>query len=140
MDVAMREDQSNRPMPRIVVSESDHERLTGLATAALNRVPETAQELLAEMERAEIVSAPSVPANVVRMGSRVTFLPTDGRKRRITLVFPAEEDITKSRVSIMTPIGAALIGLTQGQSIQWTARDGRRHELTVLTVEKPPAP
>jgi regulator of nucleoside diphosphate kinase len=140
MDVAMREDQSNRPMPRIVVSESDHERLTGLATAALNRVPETAQELLAEMERAEIVSAPSVPANVVRMGSRVTFLPTDGRKRRITLVFPAEEDITKSRVSIMTPIGAALIGLTEGQSIQWTARDGRRHELTVLTVEKPPAP
>jgi regulator of nucleoside diphosphate kinase len=139
MDVAMREDQSNRPMPRIVVSESDHERLTGLATAALNRVPETAQELLAEMERAEIVSAPSVPANVVRMGSRVTFLPTDGRKRRITLVFPAEEDITKSRVSIMTPIGAALIGLTEGQSIQWTARDGRRHELTVLTVEKPPA-
>ena len=127
-------------MPRIVVSESDHERLTGLATAALNRVPETAQELLAEMERAEIVSAPSVPANVVRMGSRVTFLPTDGRKRRITLVFPAEEDITKSRVSIMTPIGAALIGLTEGQSIQWTARDGRRHELTVLTVEKPPAP
>jgi regulator of nucleoside diphosphate kinase len=140
MDVAMREDQSNRPMPRIVVSESDHERLTGLATAALNRVPETAQELLAEMERAEIVSAPSVPANVVRMGSRVTFLPADGRKRRITLVFPAEEDITKSRVSIMTPIGAALIGLTEGQSIQWTARDGRRHELTVLTVEKPPAP
>jgi regulator of nucleoside diphosphate kinase len=140
MDVAMREDQSNRPMPRIVVSESDHERLTGLATAALNRLPETAQELLAEMERAEIVSAPSVPANVVRMGSRVTFLPADGRKRRITLVFPAEEDITKSRVSIMTPIGAALIGLTEGQSIQWTARDGRRHELTVLTVEKPPAP
>ncbi|HTE35951.1 MAG TPA: nucleoside diphosphate kinase regulator [Reyranella sp.] len=136
----MREDQSNRPMPRIVVSESDHERLTGLATAALNRLPETAQELLAEMERAEIVSAPSVPANVVRMGSRVTFLPADGRKRRITLVFPAEEDITKSRVSIMTPIGAALIGLTEGQSIQWTARDGRRHELTVLTVEKPPAP
>jgi regulator of nucleoside diphosphate kinase len=140
MDVAMREDQSNRPMPRIVVSESDHERLTGLATAALNRLPETAQELLAEMERAEIVSAPSVPENVVRMGSRVTFRPADGRKRRVTLVFPAEEDITKSRVSIMTPIGAALIGLTEGQSIQWTARDGRRHELTVLAVEKPPAP
>jgi regulator of nucleoside diphosphate kinase len=40
----------------------------------------------------------------------------------------------------MTPIGAALIGLTEGQSIQWTARDWRRHELTVLAVEKPPAP
>jgi regulator of nucleoside diphosphate kinase len=138
MDVAMREDQSNRPMPRIVVSESDHERLTGLATAALSRLPETARELLAEMERAEIVGAPAVPANVVRMGSTVTFQPDSGRKRRVTLVFPAEEDITKSRVSVMTPIGAALIGLAEGQSIQWSARDGRRHELTVLVVDRLP--
>ena len=38
----------------------------------------------------------------------------------------------------MTPIGAALIGLTEGQSIQWSARDGRRHELTVLVVDRPP--
>lgn len=148
----MREDQMNHPMPkspmpkpmpkpmsRIVVSESDHERLTGLATAALNRLPETAQDLLAEMERAEVVGAPAVPANVVGMGSTVTFQPEGGRKRRVTLVFPAEEDIAKSRVSILTPIGAALIGLSEGQSIEWSARDGRRHELTVLAVERPPA-
>lgn len=134
----MREDQSNRPMPRIVVSESDHERLTGLATAALGRLPETAQELLAEMERAEVVIAPAVPANVVQMGSTITFRSNDGRKRRVKLVFPAEEDIAQSRVSVMTPIGAALIGLSEGQSILWSARDGRRHELTVLAVEQPP--
>jgi regulator of nucleoside diphosphate kinase len=40
----------------------------------------------------------------------------------------------------MTPIGTALIGLSEGQSIQWSARDGRRHELTVLAVDRPPAP
>jgi regulator of nucleoside diphosphate kinase len=140
MDVAMREDQSNHPMPRIVVSEGDYERLTSLATAALSRLPEIAQELLDEMERAEVVVAPSVPADVVQMGSRVTFRPDDGRKRRVTLVFPAEEDIAKSKVSVMTPIGTALIGLSEGQSIQWSARDGRRHELTVLAVDRPPAP
>jgi len=135
----MREDRPNRLMPRIVVSESDHERLTGLATAALSRLPETAQELLAEMERAEIVGAPAVPTNVVQMGSTVTFRSDDGHKRRVTLVFPVEEDIAKSRVSVMTPIGAALIGLSEGQSIEWSARDGRRHELTVLAVKKRPA-
>jgi len=136
----MREDQTNRPLPPIVVSESDHERLTGLATAALERLPETAGELLAEMERAEVVGAPAVPANVVRMGSAVTFQPDGGAKRRITLVYPAEENIALSKVSIMTPIGAALIGLAEGQAIQWTARDGRRHALTVLKVERPAAP
>jgi regulator of nucleoside diphosphate kinase len=134
----MREDRPNRSMPKIVVSESDHERLTGLATAALSRQPEVAEELLAEMERADIVGARSVPANVVQMGSTVTFRSDDGRERRIMLVFPAEEDIAKSRISVMTPIGAALIGLSKGQSIQWSARDGRRHELTVLSVDRPP--
>ena len=136
----MREDQTNRPMPRIVVSESDHDRLTDLATAALDRLPETAQELLDEMERAEVVGAPAVPANVVRMGSTVTFQPDGGRKRRVTLVFPAAEDIAESRISVLTPIGTALIGLSEGQSIEWSARDGRRHQLTVLAVERLPAP
>jgi regulator of nucleoside diphosphate kinase len=136
----MREDQANRPMPRIVVSESDHDRLTDLATAALDRLPETAQELLDEMERAEVVGAPAVPANVVGMGSTVTFQPDGGRKRRVTLVFPAAADIAESRISVLTPIGTALIGLSEGQSIDWSARDGRRHQLTVLAVERPPAP
>ena len=133
-------DQTNRPMPRIVVSESDHDRLTDLATAALDRLPETAQELLDEMERAEVVGAPAVPANVVGMGSTVTFQPDGGRKRRVTLVFPAAADIAESRISVLTPIGTALIGLSEGQSIDWSARDGRRHQLTVLAVERPPAP
>jgi regulator of nucleoside diphosphate kinase len=139
MDIVMREDHTNRP-PRIVVSKSDHDRLTDLATAALGRLPETAQELLDEMARAEVVGAPSVPANVVGMGSTVTFQSEDGRKRRITLVFPVAEDIAESRVSVLTPIGTALIGLSEGQSIEWSARDGRRHQLTVLAVERPPAP
>lgn len=135
----MRQDHTNRP-PRIVVSKADHDRLTDLATASLDRVPETAQELLDEMERAEVVGAPAVPANVVGMGSTVTFQSDGGRKRRVTLVFPIAEDIAESRVSVLTPIGTALIGLSEGQSIEWSARDGRRHQLTVLAVERPPAP
>ena len=70
----------NRSVPNIVVSNADYERLTDLATASLERLPEVAKELLAEMDRAKIVSDGSVPANVVRMGSTVTFRSDDGRR------------------------------------------------------------
>ena len=71
------------------------------------------------------------------MGSIVEFRNGAGEHRRIELVFPGEADITKGRISILTPIGAALIGLSVGQSIGLTARDGRPQELTVLKVEQP---
>jgi regulator of nucleoside diphosphate kinase len=127
----------SRSVPQIIVSDVDYERLTSLATAALERLPEVAEELLAEMDRAKIVEPALVPADVVRMGSTVTFRSDDGHKRRMTLVYPIDEDLTTHKISVMTPVGAALIGLGEDQSISWTARDGRRHELTVLKVENP---
>ncbi|MBI3199195.1 MAG: nucleoside diphosphate kinase regulator [Rhodospirillales bacterium] len=124
----------NRSVPNIIVSNADYERLTDLATASLERLPEVAEELLSEMDRAKIVRDGSVPAGVVRMGSTVTFRSDDGRERTETLVYPVDEDSDAHRISVMTPVGAALIGLAEGQSISWTARDGRRHELTVVKV------
>lgn len=124
----------NRPVPNLVVSNADYERLTDLATASLERLPEVATELLDEMDRARVVSDGSVPANVVRMGSTVTFRSDDGRELTETLVYPVDEDCDAHKISVMTPVGAALIGLAEGQSISWTARDGRRHQLTVVKV------
>jgi regulator of nucleoside diphosphate kinase len=125
--------------PRIIVSDMDCERLTALATAVRDRFPEVADELQAEMDRAQVMPALSVPADVVRMGSTVEFRSDKAQQRRVTLVFPAEADIAQNRISILTPIGAALIGLSTGQSITWLARDGREHELTVMGVEQPAA-
>ena len=125
------------PMPAIIVSVTDHHRLLGLAEAAEDRIPDVASVLQSEMERAQVVAADEVPDNVVRMGSIVEF-SSDAGQRRVTLVYPVEADIAEGRISILTPIGAALIGLSQGQSIAWTARDGRRHRLTVLEVRQPP--
>jgi regulator of nucleoside diphosphate kinase len=122
------------PKPKIIVSDSDYTKLTGLASAAQERLPEVAEELLSEMERADVVAADAVPPNVIQMGSAVRFRSDGNQERQVTLVFPAEADIDKGKVSIMTPIGTALIGLSPGQSISWTARDGRRHELTVIEV------
>jgi regulator of nucleoside diphosphate kinase len=123
--------------PAIVVSDFDHARLTGLASGALDRFPEIAEELQSEMDRAQVVRAGAMPADVVQMGSTVEFRSDNGQQRRVTLVFPRDADISANRISILTPIGTALIGLSTGQSIQWTGRDGREHELTVLRVEQP---
>jgi regulator of nucleoside diphosphate kinase len=130
----MREDANDRWTPAIIVSDIDQERLSGLATAALERVPEVAEELLSEMERASVVAARSVPPNVVRMGSTVEFQSDDGQHRCVTLVFPGEADISQGKISVLTPVGAALIGLSEGQSIMSMTRDGRERELTVLSV------
>jgi regulator of nucleoside diphosphate kinase len=121
--------------PEIIVGVVDFTRLRGLAHAALARTPELAEDLIAEMERATILDEAQMPNTVVRMGSEVEFESDDGRqRRRVTLVFPAEADITQGKISVLTPIGTALIGLSQGQSIKWITRDGREQELTVLVV------
>ena len=131
----MRDVVRTRSVPQIIVSNADYERLTDLATASLERLPEVANELLSEMDRAKVVQDGSVPDNVVRMGSTVTFKSDDGNTRTLKLVYPADESLDDHRISIMTPVGAALIGLSEGQSISWTARDGKHHRLTVTKVK-----
>ena len=123
--------------PRIFVTRTDYQRLTNLAAAVRERLPEVADELQIELARASIADADSISPDVVRMGSIVVFYCDSGPERRVELVFPVDADIAKGKVSILTPIGAALIGLSAGQSIVWRARDGRSHELTVVAVAQP---
>lgn len=118
----------------LIVSTAEYERLTDLANASMERLPDVAQELLDELERAQIVDDKAVPKDVVRMGSTVTFKSDDGNTRTLKLVYPADESLDQHRISVMTPVGAALIGLGTGQSISWTARDGKHHRLTVTKV------
>lgn len=121
--------------PDIIVSDADQHRLTVLATSALDRIPEVAEELLNEMERARVVPANAMPATAVQMDSTVVYRADDGRERRVQLVFPGQADIDAGKISILTPIGTALIGLSEGQAITWLARDGHRRSMTVLRVE-----
>jgi regulator of nucleoside diphosphate kinase len=124
----------NRKKPNIVVSDVDYERLMGLANSVPEQHEEIADELMAELDRAKVVPAKRLPQNVVHMGSVVEFRSNDGHERRVTLVYPGEADIAQGKISILTPIGTELIGLAPGQSISWTARDGRAHELNVVSV------
>lgn len=124
--------------PAITTTRSDHERLSRLAESYLARNPQVAEELLAELDRARVVGDGRIAADVVRMGSTLRFTSDLGEDRQVTLVFPGEADIAEGKVSVLTPIGAALIGLSAGQSIDWTARDGRVHRLTVESVGASP--
>ena len=89
----------------------------------------------AELARARLASDDALPANTVQMGSTVTY-EADGRSRQVTLVYPANANIDAGCISVATPIGTALLGLSEGQSIEWTARDGRRQQLTIVAVSQ----
>ena len=123
----------------IVIRAADEERLAALATSLLDSKPELAEELLAELARARLADGAALPPDTVQMGSTLTY-EADGRRRRVTLVYPTEADIDAGRISVLTPIGTALLGLAEGQSIEWTARDGRRQRLTVVAVERDASP
>ena len=122
--------------PPLTVARSDHGELTRLALAGTGYSSDDAEDLLHELERAKIVPDKNVPADVVRMGSRVRFR-TGRDERQVTLTWPAEADIASRRISVLTPVGTALIGLRAGQSISFRTRDGRPQMLTVLEVLPP---
>lgn len=124
--------------PDIVVGHQDHDRLAALADAALDTLPQLAETLLAELTRARLVADERMPRTVVRMGSLVEYEAADGR-RKVELVYPEDADISAGRISVLTPIGTALLGLSAGQSIGWLTRDGRDQRLTVVAVIPPPA-
>jgi len=121
--------------PRIVLGEDDHRKLIALALAGSGHSSDAADDLLNEIERARVVPTPKLGAGIVRMGSRVTYRPDNGAERTVQLVYPVDADIVQGKISVLTPVGTALIGLTVGQSITWEARDGNKHVLTVLAVE-----
>lgn len=129
-----------RGNPPILISADDYSRLASLAKATLARYPaDDAQLLLDELHRGDVLPPHSIPERVVGMNSFVEFRDeTTGNTRVLQLVFPYQADIRRGRLSVLSQIGAALIGLAQGQSITWETRDGRERRITVLRVSRKP--
>ncbi|WP_119461340.1 nucleoside diphosphate kinase regulator [Rhodospirillaceae bacterium SYSU D60014] len=121
--------------PPIVVTRNDHERLSELTSAALRQMPHVGEFLADELDRAQVVDADKIAPTVVTMHSRVEFKDdATGERRTITLVYPGEQDIAEGKVSILTPIGAALLGLSEGQSIERETPKGEWKSLTVVKL------
>jgi regulator of nucleoside diphosphate kinase len=128
---------TNDSLPHILISTAEEKRLTAIATAASQRVPEVSAALLSELERADVWPETAMPADVVRISSIIEFEVDDGRRLKVTLVLPENADINAGRISVLTPVGAALIGLSPGQSMAWSGNDGKKRVLTVLAVSRP---
>ncbi|WEJ99985.1 MAG: nucleoside diphosphate kinase regulator [Candidatus Sphingomonas phytovorans] len=126
--------------PPIHVIDSEYDAIAALALQARHRQPEVAGLLLAELDRAEVHTARELPARIVSMHSVVTFLDRGSdASRTVELVYPQEADIDAGKVSILTPVGAGLIGLAQGDSILWPDRDGHERWLEIVDVRAPGA-
>jgi len=122
-------------LPNLAISVRDADRLRNLAEAAADRYPETAEFLAREVERAEIRAADQSMRGIVAMQSEVTFRDDiSDQSRTVTLVYPEEADVAAGRISILTPIGAALIGMSVGTSIEFQTPAGGWRSLTITKV------
>lgn len=122
-------------LPSITLTRNVYDRLSALSAAVADHQPDVAEYLERELDRACVVADDALPAATVTVGSRVSFLNCETNERHSsTLVWPSEEDSTRHRLSVMTPVGAALVGLNAGQSIAWQSRTGAWRYLRVEEV------
>ncbi len=120
--------------PPILITEQDSTRICDAVSNAPFVHEAALGALERELSRAHIVSARSVPADVVTMRSRVRFADDAGEQREVTLVYPSEAEADDSCVSVLSPIGSALLGLRAGQAIEWAFPEGVTKRLRVLAV------
>jgi regulator of nucleoside diphosphate kinase len=126
---------SGRNLPKILIPASDYDRLADAADAAGNIAPQVADYLARELGRAQVVPDHDFDPAAARVGSRVTYSDDQsGERRTVTLAWPQDADFDRHRISVLTSIGAALLGLRAGQSIDWAAPLGGARTLTVAAV------
>ena len=132
--------QTVKARPKIYVTTHDYERLSALADSyKARRGGPLVDFLIDELDRAELIPAPEVAPKVVTMNSRVRIMdPDTGEARTVTLVYPGEEDSLRGRVSVLTPLGTALLGLPEGARMEWRTLDGRSKSIAVLEVQYQP--
>ena len=120
----------------LLASESD--MVANLALQIEHRSPVVTAMLLEEIERAELHDPQTLPETAVTIGSNVDFVDEKtSQLRKVQLVLPADANIAHGRISILTPMGAALYGLTAGQTIDWPDLEGRERRIRIVRVRQP---
>ena len=114
----------------IYITELDYNRLSGLIDRTRERNGtdrEYLNKLEAELDRAEIVDPKDMPADVVTMRSKVRLQDlVSGESNTYSLVFPTEADFAEGKISVLAPIGTAILGYRQGDTIEWPVPSGLR--------------
>lgn len=130
---------NDKSLPRrspIRIPRADHERLLALVERSLSgRDAALAEQLESEIERADVVD--ERPSGVVTMEDRVTYEDeSSGARREVSLAWPGSADPSAGRISVLTPIGVALLGLPLGGHFDQRLPDGRLARLRILAVER----
>lgn len=117
---------------QLVLSRTDYEKIASLLPLAKQEVANLLEE---EMSRAEVIDDIEMPEDVVAMNTEVQFVDAEsGRKSVLTITYPHEARIEEGKISILTSMGAALIGLKVGQEIRWSFPNGQDKTLKVISV------
>jgi regulator of nucleoside diphosphate kinase len=116
----------------ILITERDYLRIRYI----LGRLDlEDYENLEIEIERAKVIAEQDVPSDLVRMNTTVTFIALqDEKKSTLTLVYPEDANIAEGKISILAPLGSALIGLRVNQEINWMFPDGKTKTIKILEV------
>lgn len=119
----------------VLLGQRDLARLDALVRRSAST---DSSQLFEELDAANVVEDHLLPDDVVRMNTRITFVDLDTRvESTIELVYPHESQGSPNRVSILAPVGAALIGLRVGETIDWPLPNGRQRRLQVVAVSAP---
>ena len=121
--------------PQIVLTSQDLDRLeTLLESLPANAFPGSG-DLRAELDRAEIVEPEQIPPTVVTMNSTVRFsINSSGEDFCLTLVYPKDVDGTGEKISILAPVGSALLGLSTGDEIEWPRPGGGTIKVRIVEI------
>lgn len=120
---------------KIYITKADLERLKGTVNDLFKVAPdekEHLRDLNGELDRAVIVTDDDLPRDVITMHSKVTLLMDGTEKETVTLVYPSEIDLEENKISVVSPIGTAILGYREGDVIQWEVPTGA----TEIIVDK----
>ena len=123
----------------IVVTETDARRIRGLLAARVaSELDQVHLEgLRVELERALVLEPESVPRDVITMNSRVLVHDlTSGERRELVLVLPVDADVAAQRISVLAPLGTALLGYREGDEVEWRMPGGLRRLRVVRVTQE----
>lgn len=125
-------------LPKIHLDKTLVGRLEALAASVMRRSPEVGERLIDEIARAKLVAPNKMRDDVITIGSVVTYRDLDmAREHTVSVVYPENANIEEGRISVLTPVGVALLGLSPGATISWVTRDDETRQLEVLEVRPP---
>ncbi len=125
--------------PRVIISSLDAERLEKLIESLPNQSFPGREDLEDELARAEVVEPQDVPPTVVTMNSTVRFeVDSSLEEFSLTLVYPKDMDNSGDKISILAPVGSALLGLSQGDEIEWPKPGGGMLRVRIKEVTYQP--